>query len=105
MQVVPASLARLPMEVGPSGRKDPLPWPFVARVRILPPQSHGELHPTSALRTVPLVLIPDKFEMSCQGRLHCMRKHRDPVLVAFSLTNQYLVRCEIDVLYAKPAAF
>ena len=73
VQVVPATLAGVPVHIEACRGEDPLPYPLPARVRILPPERRGELDPTRPVLKVAPVLLPDALEIPGQIRLHHRR--------------------------------
>jgi hypothetical protein len=58
VKMVPAALACLRLDIGPSGREDPLPRPLTPRRRELPRESIGQLDPATACREIHLPADP-----------------------------------------------
>src|SRR6266540_4373511 len=58
VHVVAAALTGLGILIHPPRRKDPLPPPLSARIRVLQTERTGQRHPTRSSRDVALVLHP-----------------------------------------------
>src|SRR2546425_9134725 len=84
VQVMPAALARLPVDVDTRGRKHPLPRPLAAGVRVLSGQRPRELHPAGAVPEIGLVLPPDHLDMPDEIGSHDGGQHRHAVAVALA---------------------
>src|SRR3989441_13184475 len=99
VQVMPAALARLPVDVDTRGRKHPLPRPLAAGVRVLPGQRPRELHPAGAVPEIGFVLPPDHLDMPNEIGSHYGGQHRHAVAVALAGPPDELIGCEIHVLH------
>src|SRR5213593_504173 len=105
VQVMAAQLMRQAIPINPGGGENPLPRPLPIRARVLPRQSHRQLHPTGAGRHVVRVLSVDLLEVPAEIRLDHRRQHRHSVLVAFAAADEDLVGAKVHVLNAEAATF
>jgi len=104
VQVMTAALARGAVEVEAGGRKDPLPRPLPAGVRILAGQGPGQLDPAGTACQVGLVLPLYSLQVLGEGPLgHCW-PDSDAILGALAVADDDLTRCEVDVLDSQAGA-
>src|SRR5438477_110297 len=87
VQVMPAALARLPVDVDARGWKHPLPRPLAAGVRVLPGQRPRELDPAGTVPEIGLVLPPDHLDMPDEIGSHDGGQHRHAVAVALAVKH------------------
>ncbi len=86
-------------------RKNPLPAPFLGRVRVFTAQCVRHQNATPAVGQVALVDRLDGSEMLSQRRLERHGEHGDPVLGALTVADEYFVAREIDALHTQAQAF
>jgi len=73
VEMVPPSLAGLPVDITTGRRKDPLPRPFSPRVGILALERARKRHPPRTVAEVPLVLLPYRLQVSREaGRMRVL---------------------------------
>src|SRR5437867_6294749 len=97
VQVRPAALAGLAIEVGAGGREDPLPTPLPTGLGILAAECEGQLDPACASDAILLVARTNTVDVASKFLLGYRGKQRHPVL----LTNYDLVQSEVGALDAQ----
>ena len=78
-------------------RKDPLPAPLLAGIRVLSFECIRKRHSAQAAIQVTLMLLLYNFKMFRQCFLHRRRKHGMAVFIAFTGTHENLIAGEIDI--------
>ena len=105
VEMMAAKLTACAIAILASCRKEPLPYPLVGRVRILPGEGFGELDVCSARREVRVVERSDAPQVVAKGFAKELRENGDSISVGFASPHDDVASAEVDVLDAKACAF
>ena len=105
MEMVPASLANVPVNIRARRRKDPLPCPFATGMGILPCQRRMELDPAGPVGKIPLMLDADELQVPGEVLLQAGRQQRHAVLLPLPVSHEELMRGEVHVLGSQAGTF
>lgn len=85
--------------------KHPLPPPIPGRIGILAVESLRQQDAAPPVSHILFVNGLHPSEVLLKRGLERLWKHRDPVLGSFSVSDEYLLAGEVNVLHAQPQAF
>ena len=104
VKMMAPSLARGAVDVEAGCREDPLPWPFVAGVWVLACEGPGQFDPAGAASQVGIMLVLRPLKMLDECWLDYCWEHGGAILRALAVTDDDLVRREVDILNSQTTA-
>jgi hypothetical protein len=83
----------------------PLPRPFAGGMRRFAREGAGELDVSGTSGEIAAMKLVDVAQVFAKGLANVSRQERDAIVSSFSVADDDVTRCEVDVFHAKLRTF